>query len=202
MTAEPAGCEQSDESALLSRLEAVLIVGDGPVSTTDLAAAIGASTGRVEAALSTLRDELDGRQPGGRRHGMELRRIAGGWQYAARADYDGMLTAFVEAQAPVRLSQAALETLAIIAYRQPIARGQIAEIRAVNVDSVVRTLQERGFIAEAFRDPETGAAMFETTPLLLSEFGIDDLSQLPAISPLLPDAADVRADAEDRDSDV
>ena len=98
---------------------------------------------------------------------MELRLTAAGWQYAARPEFDGVLEAFANSQEPVKLSQPALETLAIVAYRQPIARAQIAAIRAVNVDSVVHTLQDRGLIEEGFRDPDTGAAMFQNTPLFL-----------------------------------
>ena len=89
-------------------------------------------------------------------------------------------------QNPSRLSQAALETLAVIAYKQPISRGAVASIRAVNVDSVVRTLLGRGLIAEAYTDTETGAIHYETTPLLLVQLGINSLEELPPISPLLP----------------
>jgi len=96
----------------------------------------------------------------------------------------------VGGQAPARLSQAALETLAVIAYKQPVTRGQVAAIRAVNVDSVVRTLLARGLITEAFTDPDTGAIHYETTDALLVNLGINSLDELPPISPLLDDGSD------------
>lgn len=175
---------------LLGALEALLIVGDRPLPTTELATALGVPRDAVEEGLERLRRELDG-SSSGRRHGIELRLTAAGWQYAARPEFDGVLQAFANSQEPVKLSQPALETLAIVAYRQPIARAQIAAIRAVNVDSVVHTLQDRGLIEEAFRDPDTGAAMFQTTPLLLEQLGLSTLEELPPLSPLLPGADDL-----------
>jgi segregation and condensation protein B len=106
-----------------------------------------------------------------------------------RDDHDDLVADFVGGQAPARLSQAALETLAVIAYKQPISRGAIASIRAVNVDSVVRTLLGRGLITEAFTDNETGAIHYETTPLLLTQLGINSIEELPHISPLLDDGS-------------
>ena len=96
---------------------------------------------------------------------------------------------FVLTENPSRLSQAALETLAVIAYKQPITRSSIAQIRAVNVDSVVRTLVGRGLVTESSTDPETGALTYETTDLLLTHLGIASLDELPLISPLLPDGS-------------
>jgi segregation and condensation protein B len=107
-----------------------------------------------------------------------------------RAEHDDIVRDFVLTQSPTKLSQAALETLAVIAYKQPIARSSIAAIRAVNVDSVVRTLLGRGLITESFTDAETGAIHYETTPLLLTQLGINSLDELPPISPLLPDGAE------------
>ena len=106
---------------------------------------------------------------------------------AAFADFDPAVSAYVGQETSPRLSQAALETLAVIAYKQPISRGQVAAVRAVNVDSVVRTLLNRGLIQEADIDPDTGATRFETTPQFLSALGINELSDLPPVSPLLPD---------------
>jgi segregation and condensation protein B len=95
---------------------------------------------------------------------------------------------FIANENPTKLSQAALETLAVIAYKQPISRGQVASIRAVNVDSVVRTLLNRGLITELYTDSETGAVNFGTTDLLLELLGVNSLDELPQISPYLPDA--------------
>ena len=107
-----------------------------------------------------------------------------------REEHDELVSEFVNTQAPSRLSQAALETLAVIAYKQPVTRGQVASIRAVNVDSVVRTLLARGLITELFTDAETGAIHYGTTDALLVNLGINSLDELPHISPLLDDGAD------------
>ena len=104
-----------------------------------------------------------------------------------REDFDDLVGEFVNTQAPSRLSQAALETLAVIAYKQPVSRGQVASIRAVNVDSVVRTLVARGLVTEVGNDPETGAILYGTTDALLVNLGINALDELPHISPLLDD---------------
>ncbi len=108
-----------------------------------------------------------------------------------REEHDDLVAEFVNSQAPSRLSQAALETLAVIAYKQPVTRGQVASIRAVNVDSVVRTLLSRGLITELFTDAETGAINYGTTDALLVNLGINSLDELPHISPLLDDADEV-----------
>ncbi len=124
------------------------------------------------------------------RRGFELREVAGGWRIYVRPEYDEVARDFVLTQNPTKLSQAALETLAVIAYKQPISRASIASIRAVNVDSVVRTLLGRGLITEAFTDAETGAINYATTDTLLTQLGINSLSELPQISPLLNDGTD------------
>ncbi|MCD7102127.1 SMC-Scp complex subunit ScpB [Pseudoclavibacter sp. 13-3] len=166
-----------------ARLEAVLIAADHPIETVALAAAVEAPVHEVEQTLAELRADYDGPPV----RGFDLRRIAGGWQLYVRAGYEPVVRRMIEDQAPPRLSQAALETLSVIAYKQPISRGQIASIRAVNVDSVVRTLLARGLIAEAYVDEQTQATFFETTNLLLSHLGIDSLDDLPPISDLLPE---------------
>jgi segregation and condensation protein B len=121
--------------------------------------------------------------------GFELREVGGGWRIFVRQDFDWAVKMFVANESPSKLSQAALETLAVIAYKQPISRGQVASIRAVNVDSVVKTLLSRGLITELFTDSETGAINYGTTPLLLELLGINSLEDLPLISPYLPDAS-------------
>ena len=149
----------------------------------------------VRQAIERLVADFDGTASGSVRRGFELREVGGGWRIYVRAEHDEVVRDFVLTQSPTKLSQAALETLAVIAYKQPISRGSIASIRAVNVDSVVRTLLGRGLITEAFTDSETGAIHYETTPLLLTQLGINSIEELPAISPLLPDGADGFEDA-------
>ena len=120
--------------------------------------------------------------------GFERRGVGGGWRIFVRQDFDWAVRMFIANENPTKLSQAALETLAVIAYKQPISRGQIASIRAVNVDSVVRTLLSRGLITELYTDSESGAIHYGTTELLLEVLGINSLDEMPLISPFLPDA--------------
>jgi segregation and condensation protein B len=170
-------------------LEAILVVADEPQSLISLATALNAPVPAVRQSIERLVDDYDGKS-GGPRRGFELREVGGGWRLYVRADYDDLVRDFVLTQNPSKLSQAALETLAVIAYKQPISRGSIASIRAVNVDSVVRTLLGRGLITEAFTDSETGAIHYATTDLLLTQLGINSLDELPLISPLLEDGAE------------
>ncbi|GEK87464.1 segregation and condensation protein B [Microbacterium aerolatum] len=174
---------------LTERLEAILLIIDEPLGLVALAAAVGAPVPAVRQAIETLVDDYDGNGSGPRR-GFELREVGGGWRLYVREDHDGLVAEFVGGQAPARLSQAALETLAVIAYKQPVTRSQVASIRAVNVDSVVRTLLARGLITELFADSETGAINYGTTDALLQNLGINSLDELPPISPLLDDGAD------------
>lgn len=175
-------------------LEAILMVVDEPQSVVDLASAVGRPVKEVRAAIAALVADYDGeaRADGtsGVRRGFELREVGGGWRIYVRGEFDDIVRDFVHTQSPAKLSQAALETLAVIAYKQPISRGAIASIRAVNVDSVVRTLLGRGLITEAFTDSETGAIHYATTDLLLTQLGINSLDELPKISPLLDDGRD------------
>ena len=177
------------------RLEAMLIVADEPLSDKALAAAVSAPVREVRRALAALRDDSDG-STGGPQRGFELRESARGWRIYVRAELDAVVTEFVGSQAPAKLSQAALETLAVIAYKQPVSRSQVAQIRAVNVDGVVRTLLGRGLITESHADPETGAMLYVTTDLLLEKLGIASLEELPHISPLLDDGSNGFDDLE------
>ena len=170
-------------------LEAILMVADEPMSVVTLATAVGAPVTRVRTAVEALVADYDG-VSGGVRRGFELREVGGGWRIYVRPEFDPLVADYVLAQNPTKLSQAALETLAVIAYKQPISRGAIASIRAVNVDSVVRTLLGRGLITEMFTDSETGAINYGTTDLLLTQLGINTIDELPKISPLLADGAD------------
>ena len=171
------------------RIEAILLIVDEPQSLVALAAAVGAPVPAVRQAVEGLVADYDG-ETGGPRRGFELREVGGGWRLYVRDEHDDLIADFVGGQAPSRLSQAALETLAVIAYKQPVTRSQVASIRAVNVDSVVRTLLARGLITELFTDPETGAINYGTTDALLVNLGINSLDELPHISPLLDDGSE------------
>jgi segregation and condensation protein B len=169
-------------------LEAILMIADEPQTLVSLATAVGAPIAAVRQSIEALVADYDGESSGVRR-GFELREVGGGWRIYVRGEFDDVVRDFVLTQNPTRLSQAALETLAVIAYKQPISRGSIASIRAVNVDSVVRTLLGRGLITEAYTDSETGAIHYATTELMLTQLGINSIDELPHISPLLADGS-------------
>ncbi len=169
-------------------LEAILMIADEPQALVTLATSLGAPVPAVRQSIERLVADYNG-ENGGVRRGFELREVAGGWRIYVRPEHDEAVKEFVLTQNPSRLSQAALETLSVIAYKQPISRGAIASIRAVNVDSVVRTLLGRGLITEAFTDSETGAIHYATTDLLLVQLGINSLEEMPRISPLLDDGS-------------
>src|SRR5690554_557159 len=171
------------------RLEAILMVADEPQSIVSLATALAVPVKEVTRAIHALVADFDG-VDGSIRRGFELREVGGGWRIYVRPEHDEAVADFVLTQNPTRLSQAALETLAVIAYKQPISRGSVASIRAVNVDSVVRTLLGRGLITEAYTDSETGAIHYATTDLMLVQLGINSIDELPKISPLLTDGSD------------
>lgn len=172
------------------RLEALLIIAEEPVSVMEFATALDEPVESVKEALLKLQKDYDGQNEaldGGPKRGFELREIAGGYRLYAREEHNDLVISFVHADAPAKLSQAALETLAVIAYKQPITRGAIASIRAVNVDSVVRTLVNRGLVNEVGNDPVTGAVLYGTTNLLLEQLGLVSIEDLPPIAPLLDD---------------
>lgn len=182
-SAQPAG----ERHELDAKLEALLMIADEPISIVSLATAIDQPLHDVTDSLQRIRADLDG---GETPRGFELREVGGGWRFYVRETYDALVKDFVHTQTQSRLSQAALETLAVVAYRQPISRGAIASIRAVNVDSVVRTLVSRGLITEVDTDPETGAVLYGTTDTLLVNLGINSLDELPPIAPLLDDGVE------------
>ncbi|APF35197.1 transcriptional regulator [Microbacterium sp. TS-1] len=189
MTDDPTPTTATPIADVARRLEAILLVVDEPQSLVALAAAVGAPVAAVRQAVAGLVADYDG-ETGGPRRGFELREVGGGWRLYVRAEHDALVSDYVNTQAPSRLSQAALETLAVIAYKQPVSRSQVASIRAVNVDSVVRTLLSRGLVTEVGHDPETGAILYGTTDALLVNLGINSLDELPPISPLLDDGTD------------
>lgn len=170
---------------LPTALEALLVVADEPVSSGHLADFLGVDESDVVSTLEHLAGEY---QQAGR--GFELRLNADGWRMYTAAQCSDLMTRWARDGQRSKLTPAALETLAVIAYKQPITRGRIASVRGVNVDGVVRTLMARGLIAEAGTDPTSQAVLYVTTALFLERMGIESLDALPAISPLLPDIQD------------
>ena len=189
VTEEATELVERTEFEVARAVEAILMIADEPQSIVSLGTALGVPVKNIKDALAELVADYNGER-GGVRRGFELREVGGGWRIYVRADYDDVVGDFVLTQNPTKLSQAALETLAVVAYKQPISRGQIAQIRAVNVDSVVRTRVSRGLITEVQTDAETGAILYGTTDLLLTQLGINTLEELPLISPLLPDGTE------------
>lgn len=170
--------------ALQQALEAVLFVADEPVPASDLAVLTEVPTSEIEEALRRMAKAMDQRSSG-----IVLREVAGGWRLSTHPAVAGYLERFVAEQRNPRLTRAALETLAIIAYRQPVSRGQIAEIRGVSSETVIRTLMVRGLIQEVGRDPGPGLAiLYGTTQVFLERLGINDLSGLPDLPDFMPDA--------------
>jgi segregation and condensation protein B len=177
-------------SDIRSSLEAILLVADEPVPVVVLAQVLELPRETVAEALAELA-ELYTEQ--GR--GFDLREVAGGWRYYTRAEYATLVEKFVRDGQEVRLTQAALETLAVVAYRQPVGRAQISAVRGVNSDGVMRTLSLRGLVEEAGTDHETGAILFRTTAYFLERLGLASLDQLPELAPFLPDQLDDEPDA-------
>lgn len=184
-----AGRHRSGE--LKPALEAVLMITEEPLDHIVLAQAVDAPAGDVEALLAEMSDAYtaEGR-------GFDLRRVGAGWRFYSRADYAPIVERFVLEGQQARLTQAALETLAVVAYRQPISRGRVAAIRGVNVDGVVRTLVSRRLIEEVGYHPETGAHLFGTTSHFLERMGLTSLEELPEIAPLLPEMAQIQAELD------
>ena len=178
-------------------LEAVLMVADGPQQERDLARALHCDPKDVRDALESLQREYDGDlEHGIAPRGFALRSSARGWQYVSRSEFEPVVGAFVTDGQTSRLSQAALEALAIIAYKQPMTRAQVASIRGVNSDGVIRSLTVRGLVQEHGVDPQTHAALLETTGLFLEDMGLDSLDDLPSLAPFLPaDAGQVVREA-------
>ncbi len=173
-------------TALHPVLEAVLMVADQPLDHLVLSAAVGHPAEEVREALVALAAEYDAQ---GR--GFELRHVAGGWRYCTREEHCGLVERFVLEGQQARLTQAALETLAVVAYKQPVSRARISAVRGVNVDGVVRTLVTRGLIEDAGRDPETSAVLYRTTSYFLERIGLASLADLPELAPMLPDLEDL-----------
>jgi segregation and condensation protein B len=172
-------------------LEAVLMVADQPLDAVALATAVGYPVEEVVAELQLLAEEYaeQGR-------GFDLRNVAGGWRYYTREEYAGVVEAFVLEGQQARLTQAALETLAVVAYKQPVSRARVSAIRGVNVDGVMRTLLTRGLVEEAGQDEVTGAHLYRTTGYFLERIGVESIDELPELAPYLPDLADMEDELE------
>lgn len=167
---------------LEAALEAILLVVDEPVAEVTLAQVLERPTHEVSAALRELAAEYTA---AGR--GFDLREVAGGWRFYTRADCAQLVERFVRDGQQTRLTQAALETLAVVAYRQPVSRARVAAVRGVNSDGVMRTLVARGLVEEAGTDPESQAVLYRTSSYFLERLGLRDLSELPELAPFLPD---------------
>ncbi len=170
-------------------LEALLLLAAEPMSPTVLAQAVGVPEAAVTEALVELAAFYD--ETG---RGFELRELGGGWRYYTRDEYADLVTAYVLEGQQSKLSAAGLETLAVIAYQQPISRGRIAAVRGVNVDGVIRTLLARGLIEEAGHDAESGAVLFATTSYFLERMGLRSLDELPPLAPHLPEVEELEAE--------
>jgi segregation and condensation protein B len=167
-------------------LEALLMVADQPLDVLSLASAVGHPAEAVSAGLAELAREYDEQ---GR--GFELRNVAGGWRYYTREEYAAVVEGFVLEGQQARLTQAALETLAVVAYKQPVSRARVSAIRGVNVDGVMRTLVTRGLVEEAGQDQSSGAHLYRTTGYFLERIGVQSLDELPELAPYLPEMDDL-----------
>ena len=170
-------------------LEAILLVADEPVTEEILADVAERPAAEVAAALRELANAYTAEQ-----RGFDLREVAGGWRLYTRDECAAVVERFVGDGQEIRLTQAALETLAVVAYRQPVSRARVSAVRGVNCDGVMRTLVLRGLIEEAGSDPETGAILFQTTGYFLERLGLARLSDLPDLTAFLPDHLDEELD--------
>lgn len=193
-TADEAAAEVEDLldvplAPLRPALEAVLMVADQPLDESTLASAVGHPVAEVREALAALVAEYD---EAGR--GFELRNVAGGWRYYTREELAPVVERFVLDGQQARLTQAALETLAVVAYQQPVSRSRVSAVRGVNVDGVMRTLLTRGLVEEAGNDAESGAHLYRTTSYFLERIGVTSIEELPELAPFLPELEDMEAE--------
>ncbi len=176
----------SEQLSLNASIEALLLIADEPMPAIDLALATDQSVEAVEQALKALAQEYTDQ---GR--GFDLREVAGGWRYYTRAECAPLIEKYIVDGQQARLTQAALETLAVIAYKQPVTRGRISAIRGVNVDGVIKTLLTRGLIEEVGHEQESNAILYRTTNYFLERMGLANLDELPPLAEHLPDLADL-----------
>lgn len=174
------------DEGLRGAVEAILFVVDTPVSAATLAQLLEVDEGVLTDQLHALAAEYEEQ-----RRGFTLRAAGTGWRLYTREDYADQVERYVTEGQRARLTQAALETLAVVAYRQPVTRARISAVRGVSVDGVIRTLLGRGLIAEQGTDPQTAGALYVTTELFLEKLGLGGLAELPDLAPLLPDVDSV-----------
>jgi segregation and condensation protein B len=186
----PIGQLESDNSVnVAGALEALLLLTAEPVTEFELAQAVGAPESVVAETLAEL---IAFYEETGR--GFELRQVGGGWRYYTRKEYADLITRYVMEGQQSKLSQAALETLAVVAYTQPVSRARVSAVRGVNVDGVMRTLLARGLIEEVGHDHESGAVLFATTSYFLERMGLTTLEDLPPLAPQLPEVEELEAE--------
>ncbi len=171
---------------LSAAVEALLMIADVPMSAQDLGTVLHTPADEITETVEDLQAQY---ATAGR--GFTIRREAGGWRYVTAADCSELITRYVKDGQSAKLSQAALETLAVVAYRQPVSRGRVSAIRAVNVDGVMKTLMNRGLITEVGHDEDSGAVLYATTEYFLQRLGITSLDELPPVADYLPDIADL-----------
>src|SRR6202522_3005920 len=167
---------------LRAELEAILLVADEPVQVVVLAQVLERPRNEISDALRAMAAAYTDEA-----RGFDLREVAGGWRFYTREDYAPIVERFVSDGQEVRLTQAALETLAVVAYRQPVSRARVSAVRGVNCDGVMRTLTLRGLVEEAGTDPETTAILYRTTSYFLERLGLASLEDLPDLAPFLPE---------------
>ena len=177
-------------------LEALLLVVDTPVTAEALASATQQPVYRIVTKLGEMAEQLTARDSG-----IDLRQNSEGWRMYTRSRFAPYVEKLLLDGARSKLTRAALETLAVVAYRQPVTRARVSAVRGVNVDAVMRTLLARGLITEAGADEDTGAVMFATTDLFLERLGLTSLADLPDIAPLLPDVDTIDDLSETLDSE-
>jgi segregation and condensation protein B len=192
LAAEPAEPAELDGPGLRASLEAILLVADEPVPAVVLAQVLERPTGEITELLHATAAAYTTEE-----RGFDLREIAGGWRFYTREEFAPVVERFVSEGQEVRLTQAALETLAVVAYRQPVSRARVSAVRGVNCDGVMRTLTLRGLVEDSGTDPETGAILYRTTGYFLERLGLASLEELPDLAPFLPDDVDDVADGED-----
>ncbi|MFD7597072.1 SMC-Scp complex subunit ScpB [Kitasatospora sp. NPDC059812] len=177
-------------AGLKAELEAILMVVDEPAGEERLAGVLERPRAQVAAALRELAAEYTAQ---GR--GFDLRLVAGGWRFYSRDTCAPAVDRFLLDGQQARLTQAALETLAVVSYRQPVSRSRVSAVRGVNCDGVMRTLVQRGLVEEAGSEPETGAILYRTTNYFLERMGLRGLDELPELAPFLPEVDDVEAES-------
>ena len=178
-----------DVEDLGAALEALLLMAEAPLDDLTLATAVGHPVDVVRSVLEGLAEAYDDQ-----RRGFELRPVGGGWRYYTRERFAPVVERHVLEGQQARLTQAALETLAVVAYKQPVSRARVSAVRGVNVDGVMRTLLTRGLVEEAGHDHETTAVLYRTTSYFLERIGVSSLDDLPELAPFLPDLEDLDLD--------